>query len=80
MLLDVQVATPQPKKVRVLRPDRTAERKGGCENRPILRIACAEPLSRFGLEITIEVKAHQSPECRYGSQERQRLRGVAAML
>ena len=56
--------------VSVLSPDRTAESKGGCENRPVLRIACAKPLPRFGFEIAIEVQADQSPERSYGSQKR----------
>ena len=48
--------------VGVLSPDRTAESKGRCENRPVLRIACAEPLPRFGFEVAVEIIAR--PESR----------------
>jgi hypothetical protein len=53
--------------VRVLSPDRTAESKGGCENRPVVRITCVKPLPRFGFEIALEVQTDQSPERGYGS-------------
>jgi hypothetical protein len=60
MLADVHVATRQPKKSRILSPDRTAESQGGCANRPVVRFACVEPLPRFGFEIAIEVQAAAS--------------------
>jgi hypothetical protein len=59
MLVDVQVATPQPKKsvssVQIGQP-----RARGCENRPVLRIACAKSLPRFGFEIAIDIQADES--------------------
>ena len=65
------------KEVGVFRPDRTADGQGGCENRPIIRITSAEPLSRFGFEAAVEVWAdNQSGQvllrfrvCSFGNEE-----------
>jgi hypothetical protein len=54
--------------VGVFSPDRTAEGQGGCENRPVLWIACAEPLSRFGFKVAAEVVADDGTEGGHGSQ------------
>ena len=55
MLPEVQVADATSEEIGVFGPDRTVESKGRCQNRPVLRIACAEALPRFGFELTVQI-------------------------
>ena len=68
------------KEAGVFRPDRTSEGQGGCENWPVIRVARAKPLSRFGFKVPVEIWVDDRPERGYGSQRDQSLRGIATAL
>jgi hypothetical protein len=63
--------------VGVLRPDRAAESEGCCQNRPVPRIACAEPLPRFAFEVSIEFVAYYGGQRGHGLQSADGLCGIA---
>src|SRR5579859_4317414 len=52
--------------VGVLCPDRAAESEGCCQNRPVLRIACAEPVPRFAFEVPIKFVAYYGGQRSHG--------------
>ena len=45
--------------VSVLRPNRTTDSKGCCQNRSILKIARPEPLPCLAFEVSIDIVAHR---------------------
>ena len=59
MLAEVQVATPHPKKS----VNRTYKSKSRGKDGPVFGIACAEPLSRFGFKLAVNVVREDRSHC-----------------